>query len=39
LDPTVLIRGCSIFSVSDGGGDEHAMNTLEIDDDEVAMIV
>jgi hypothetical protein len=30
-----LIRGVTIFSVSEVNGDEHAMNTTEIHDDEV----
>jgi hypothetical protein len=32
---TKMIRGYPIFSVSDGDGDEHTMNTAEIHDDEV----
>ena len=27
---TKMIRGCPIFSLSDGGDDDHAMNTAEI---------
>jgi hypothetical protein len=33
-----LIRGCSFFSVSEVDGDEHTMNTMEIDDDEVDLV-
>ena len=29
----MMIRGCPIFSVSEVDGDEHAMNTAEIHDD------
>jgi hypothetical protein len=31
----ILIRGGPIFSVSNGGDDDHAMNTAEMYDDEV----
>ena len=32
---TKMIRGGPIFSVSNGGDDDHGMNTAEIHDDEV----